>query len=399
MQDFQAKPYYKDSEHFKTFWSKGNGKLLQEWSGAELSFKDWDKFAPYFYQYDEVGDRVVRDVYFKSSFAEATSTIKNYIENGVDFNDPEIAESLKVLFKQTENIPDWLDWNLIEKGSEVCQIAGLNALIILRDYVLMGGYDYAYLNKPLILTGALKKGAVKRLADTLNFWVNVTRKDALQVHKKGYGFCITTRLIHSYSRLMILEKNKNWDTKNWGLPINSWDMMATYIGFSLMFLHGLQKLEVQITDEDEAGLFHLWKYIGYLIGIPNEILPNDKKEATEFFFMWTATQPSSDEDSKHLAKSLLDENLETPTLKYQFQRRNLRYLHVGLNWFLLDDETNKRLGIEEVKFPFAFAKFLKLRNRLFFRFASREKQIQIGASAQEKVLADYLKTAPRNKHH
>ncbi|WP_313030727.1 hypothetical protein [Soonwooa sp.] len=96
---------------------------------------------------------------------------------------------------------------------------------------------------------------------------------------------------------------------------------------------------------------------------------------------------------------MLDENLETPTLKYQFQRRNLRYLHVGLNWFLLDDETNKRLGIEEVKFPFAFAKFLKLRNRLFFRFASREKQIQIGASAQEKVLADYLKTAPRNKHH
>ena len=399
MKDYQAEPVFKDSEHFKNFWNNGNGKLLQEWSGAELSFDNWDKFAPFFYQCDDLGDQVVKDIYFKTSFKEATAIIKNYIENGVDFNDSSIPESVKNLFDQTQEIPDWVDWTRIEKGFELCQISGLNALIILRDYVLMGGYDYSYLNKPLILTGALKKGAVKRLADTLNFWVNVTRKDALKIHEKGYGFCITTRLIHSYSRLMILEKTKSWDTKNWGLPINSWDMMATYIGFSLMFLHGLQKFEVKIEDEDEDGLFHLWKYIGYLIGIPVEILPNDKKEATEFFYMWTATQPSSDADSVQLARSLLDENLESPVLRYQFQRRNLRYLHVGLNWFLLDDETNKRLQIPEVKFPFAFAKFLRLRNRLFFRYASREKQLKIGAEAQEKVLHDYLRTAPRNVHH
>ncbi|MFN3019667.1 hypothetical protein ACK1KB_01590 [Chryseobacterium sp. TY3] len=99
MQDYQVKPNFKDSQHFKTFWSKGNGKQLQEWSGAEVSFKDWEKFAPYFYQCDEVGDQVVKDLYFKSSFVQATSTIKTYIENGVDFKDPEIADSLKVLFK------------------------------------------------------------------------------------------------------------------------------------------------------------------------------------------------------------------------------------------------------------------------------------------------------------
>ena len=55
---------------------------------------------------------------------------------------------------------------------------------------------------------------------------------------------------------------------------------------------------------------NLWKYVGYLIGIPVEIIPNNKKEATEYFYNWTAIQPASDNDSTLLAKSLLDENLE-----------------------------------------------------------------------------------------
>jgi len=65
---------------------------------------------------------------------------------------------------------------------------------------LMGGYDYAYLNKPLVFTGALKKGALKRLTETLDFWINVTRSDAMDIHGKGYEFAIKTPLLHSYAR-------------------------------------------------------------------------------------------------------------------------------------------------------------------------------------------------------
>ncbi len=394
----KLEPFFQQEPHFKNFWNSGNGKQLQDWSGAQLSFSDFEKFTPFYYQCDELGDEVVKDLFFTKNFADAFSEINNHVRNGLDFNDENTLESVKKLFLQTETVPDWVDWNLIETGAELCRKASLNSLISLRDYSLMGGYDYSYLNKPLIFTGALKKGAVKRLSDTLEFWVNVTRKDALKPHQKGYEMCIKTRLIHSYSRLMILEKRKDWNSEKWGLPINSWDMMATYIGFSLVFLHGLQKLRIEISPEEELGHFHLWKYVGYLIGIPVEIIPNNKKEATEYFYNWTAIQPASDNDSTLLAKSLLDENLESTILKYHFQRRNLRYLHIGMNWFLLDEETNERLEIPKVKFPYAFANILKIQNKLFQKFNSREKQIKIGGDAQEKVLEDYLRTAPRNVH-
>lgn len=267
--------------------------------------------------------------------------------------------------------------------------SNLDSLISLRDYCLMGGYDYAYLNKPLIATEALKKGAVKRLSETLDFWINVTRYDALQIHQKGYEFAIKTRLIHSYARLSIRKHYHNWDTENWGEPINSWDMMATYIGFSLVFMHSLHKLGNTISAEEEKGLFHLWKYVGYLLGIPENLLPNDKQEATQYFYLWTSIQPPADEDSVLLAHSLLNESLINPALKYQFQRRNLRYLHICCTWFLLDDEVCHRLQIPEVSNKKAFPLVKRTLNKIYDRLVSREVRIRKGNTSQLKVLSDY----------
>ena len=202
MEDYSLQPRFKDSRHFKDFWTKGNGKKLIDFSGAEVNFKDFEKFAPFYYHVDEVGDEVVKDVYFTKKYSEASREIEQYIRNGISQNH-EAPESVKKLFTQTQKLPDWLDYTLIKAGAELCMRSNLDSLISLRDYCLIGGYDYAYLNKPLVATEALKKGAVKRLSETLDFWVNVTRYDALEVHKKGYEFAIKTRLIHSYARLSI----------------------------------------------------------------------------------------------------------------------------------------------------------------------------------------------------
>ena len=391
-------PEFEKAPHFINFWTKGNGKELKDWSHAELSFKNFEKFAPLYHSTDQLGDDVINEVFLNKSFHEAFALVNNYINHQNNSNENPLPESVNKLLNSTESIPEWVDWNAIEKGAELCRKASLNSLMTLRDYSLMGGYDYAYLNKPLIFTGALKKGAVKRLSDTLEFWVKVTRKNALKPLGEGYKYCLKTRLIHSYSRAMIKKNSPNWNFDKWGEPINTWDMCATYIGFSLVFLHGLHKLKIEISPEEEHGHFQLWKYVGYLIGIPAEFLPNSKKEATEQFYLWTAIQPPADQDSVMLAKSLLDENLESTILKYQFQRKNLRYLHVAMNWFLLDDEVNHRLNIPTVTAKNIFPSFIKLQNKLFQTLYSREKQISIGGKAQEKVLEDYLRTAPRNTH-
>ncbi|WP_294274187.1 oxygenase MpaB family protein [uncultured Chryseobacterium sp.] len=391
-------PRFSDSEHFRHFWTKGNGKQLIEFSGAEVSLDHFLKFASYAYHTDEAGDKVVKDIYFTRSFPEASKEIEQFIRNPVSERD-DVPESVKQLFLQTQKIPDWLDYTLLRSGAELCMRCNLDSLISLRDYCLMGGYDFAYLNKPLIITGALKKGAVKRLSETLDFWVNVTRYDALELHAKGYEFAIKTRMIHSYARLSIKKHYQEWDTENWGEPINSWDMMATYTGFSLVFLHSLHKLGNRFSEEEELGIFHLWKYVGYLLGIPEPLLPNNKKQATEYFYLWTSNQPSADQDSVLLAHSLLNESLENPILKYDFQRKNLRYLHICCTWFLLDNEVCQRLQIPDVPLKKAFPFTKRTLNKIYDTVVSRKERIRKGNASQMKVLNDYHSITQNSNFH
>lgn len=305
-----------------------------------------------------------------------------------------------------QEIPDWYDENLANIGARFCMRTGKNALIVLRDFTLMGGYDFAYLNKPLIFTGGLKKGAVKRLKDTLEFWVKVTRENAIKPNSEAYQLIVRTRLMHSYARLKIKEKAENWDFENWGEPINSWDMISTYTGFSLVFMQGLKKLGIIISEEEEKGMFHLWKYIGFLLGIPVKFLPENREDAVNQLYWWTSLQDKADENSVHLAEALLQENLDNTIYKYSFQRKTLLKLHQSMNWFLLDKEINKRLQIPQPNGIFAvFPKIILAGNKLSQKIyninqpSKYQKLVAIGNKEQMDVLADYIEHTPKDFHY
>ena len=397
----KTEPRFHNAPHFKNFWEKGNGKELIDWADFKPDINNFGKFSFLYHQVDELGDDAVQATYLKLPYPQASALVKKY--SATKITEPDDApESLKNLFLQMQEVPAWFNENLANIGARLCMRSGTSALIVLRDFVLMGGYDYAFLNKPLIFTGALKKGAVKRLKDTLEFWVYVTREDALKVNSEAYQLIVRTRLMHSYARLKIKEKGQNWDYEKWGEPINSWDMIATYTGFSLVLMQGLKKLSVKISEEEENGVFHLWKYIGYLLGIPAEFLPENKQQAVEHLYLWSSLQEKGDEDSVHLAKALLDENLENTIYRYPFQRKLLLNLHQSMNWFLLDKDINERLQIPKVAITSVFPRFIMKANQIaeqIFKLENEKKYrklVEIGNRDQMKVLEDYIKHTPKD---
>lgn len=388
MDPINLQPRYRDTAHFKNFWDKGNGKRLIEWSGAEVNFNEFTRYSSLYYQADELGDKVVRDFYHDKPYPKAAGELQRFLRQGLPAN-AHVPDSLRQLLLYSEDVPKWLDHRLLELGAENCMRSGLSAFISLRDYTLLGGYDYAYLNKPLVFTGALKKGAMKRLSETLAFWIDVSRYGALRIHGKGYEHAVKTRLIHSYARVQLKHHYQNWDCAAMGEPLNLWDMTATSNGFSLIYLHGLLKLGIDITEDEEKGVFHLWKYIGYLLGIPPEILPDNKKQAVERFYLWSSIQPPADEDSIALAQSLVRESLENPILKYSFQRKLLQYIHVSSAEYLLDDEVVERLKIPKMPGPLVFPHAVQLANQVAQRALSRQKLIEKGNKAQVSILKQY----------
>lgn len=64
----------------------------------------------------------------------------------------------------------------------------------------------------------------------MDFWTHVTRRNALEINQDGYQYAFRTRMIHSFSRIMIKEKHPAWNKEIWGEPINFADIVATSIG-------------------------------------------------------------------------------------------------------------------------------------------------------------------------
>ncbi|MEK5760821.1 oxygenase MpaB family protein, partial [Acinetobacter variabilis] len=86
-------------------------------------------------------------------------------------------------------------------------------------------------NQPLILTGALKKEAGTRLAETTKWWVDITEPQGLSRLSAGFTSTIYVRFIHALVRRQ-LKKSDRWDSEVWGVPLNQFDLAMTNLAFS-----------------------------------------------------------------------------------------------------------------------------------------------------------------------
>jgi len=384
--------YRTNTSSFAYYWSKGIGATLLQKLPDKLDLSAADQFIPLLMQVDHAGDALIRALHQSVGFKQGSALTLQYLQAPLSI-DPEHVNSLDGFFSSFEIKPKWVDDDKLRIGSELSRRPGISALIVLRDYCLMGGYESSAINKPLIYTGALKKGAVKRLTDTVEFWVNITREGAFEDNGAGIQNVIMTRMIHSFARVNILQST-NWESHKWGLPINTWDLLATNLGFSLVFIVGLRQLGIKPTAAEIEGLFHLWKYVGYLIGIPIALLPDTEEQAIEALYYWTMTQADGDEDSKSLAKSLMEEPYLASYPPYKIGRLLMKEIHLYYNQYLLGPYSCKILGLRNTWLGrIAHLNILKNKDneKKINQPGKRDLLVKKGGDAQAKVKEIYLK--------
>lgn len=373
------------SEGFEHYWTEGHGKALLNKIDRVPTLEDIQKYIPKLFEQDVLADEVVRELYLKLGYKEADSILQKVLKSGIDSETP---ECLVQLFTQMETIPIWFDKEKFYKGATFCRRSGALGLIVLRNYSLMGGYESSAINKALIFTGALKKGATKRINETTEFWIDITGEGAIERNGVGFKSCVRTRLMHAYARLMILQ-SPDWKNEAWGAPINQWDMVATNMGFSLVYMNGLNQLGYLLTEEENDGLFHFWKYIGYLIGIEADYLPNNEKEAIAQLYGWTMTQPPADTDTKTLAKALMVEPLTATYIKFTWQKKLVLKIHLGYNYFFLGKRSCQHMDLPSTVWRFypKLVRFIKSMDEFFVQRSNfiKRRRARRGRKTQQKI--------------
>lgn len=364
------------SPSFSHYWEKGRGVELLHQLKVVPSEVDMQQRIPLYFEWDKIADEVVKETFLKLPFLEAKQLFeKCFTENKLD---QERFPFAKQMVEEMRLSPDWLDVDMLHQGMQFCQRSGAFGLMVLRNYALMGGYESAAINKPLIYTGALKKGASKRLLETTEFWIQVVAPGAFESFQL-HQYALQTRLIHAFSRLQILEKT-DWDTNKWGIPLNAWDMIATNLGFSIVFLNGLRALGFKPSEKEVLGLFHFWKYMGFLIGIPHELLPDTEVKAIHELYLWTMNQPAADEDTFALALALKEEPLYADFPKYRLQKHLVKQVHLGYNAFFLGKES-----CSNMKLP--YSSFRMLPKIVRWRQHRIERKLQLNENFYAKAVS------------
>lgn len=275
-----------------------------------------EDLAPMKHTYDTLGERALH-ILDKISPPSASSGLpKSNLDAGKSSQVPERDmyallrdnadkdDVLKELWDEINTVPDWVDWEQINRGQEVFYRYAAPAIAGFAFQGLFGS-TVSILEIPLELKRLLNciiQGASYRPAETLvrtgGHSVKVARHRffetfqlLLQVAQSlegikpgGAGFITTVRVrfLHATVRSRILNLAKQrpsyFDTEKYGVPINDADMIQSLCAFSVNVLFmGLRSQGIYVRQQEAADYIALWRWVGYIIGGPTWCLETPEK--------------------------------------------------------------------------------------------------------------------------
>lgn len=317
----------------------------------KVSPTEVERYGDYLWESDVLADKLTH-AFQDMGMQKAMPMFNAAIEGRIAADSP---QELRNFIKEVETLPSWLDKRLLDVGARLAQRSGMLGEYILSCVSLMGGYRSAAANKPIAFTGQLDYMAPRRLAETAKFGFDVTRTGAMAIGAQGYKSSLKVRLMHAHVRMM-LDQSPKWRHDDWGLPINQADLIATNVLFSAVYLGGLRVMGLQISDEESLGTMHLWRYIGWLMGVDENLLPINEDDGTRMAWLAGVTQPGADEDSRMLGQALMNVPLQRAKNPLE---KGMAWLDMqfrsGLSRFVLGDPAGDDLGLPNNLFKYSIA--------------------------------------------
>jgi hypothetical protein len=203
---------------------------------------------------------------------------------------PDAPEELRTFIASMEEQPDWLDMDLVEEGARHSRISAA----FLAPYLTRGAFIATFINTyaalPMALTGALSdKRAARRVTETASFFAVTTLPGALDRHGIGFETTAHVRLMHSVVRFNALKRSAKWDQDVYGVPVPQVDQMpAGMINIYILAAGAVRAGRTEWTPRERA-IHEFVRYRCFLMGLPEDLLPEDPAGIVRVFHARAAT--------------------------------------------------------------------------------------------------------------
>ncbi|WP_280301248.1 oxygenase MpaB family protein [Nocardia abscessus] len=252
---------------------------------------------------DPLADAVV-EMARRRPAGEGRAMFEQALAQGIDtIGDP--PPELTAFFRGVEAPPYWADADQLDLAARVIGRTGPLGLAALSMGALLGGYLAHRVTKPLVITGDLDRMAARRIAETTEWFVQVTRPGALKPFAAGWTATLRVRLMHALVRAG-MSRRPDWDWEAWDHPVNQSQMAGTNALFAVAILSGSEALGARFTAREKAAVYHYWRVVGHLMGVDPEILLTDERDAARLMSVQAVYEfDAPDLDSQRLARALL----------------------------------------------------------------------------------------------
>lgn len=259
-------------------------------------------------RYTQIGDPLadaVAEMFRRLPPKQGRQMFELAVEQGIDaVTDP--PPELVAFFASVDPVPIWLDQHKLHLACQVIArtgvVAGFTSLAMLA---LTGGYLAGRVVKALTATGDLERMAPRRIAETTAWHSAVTSPGGLDRFAEGFKATLRVRLMHSLVRVG-LARRPDWRADLWDHPLNQGQLCGTIMLFSLAHLSGSQAMGLHFSAPERDAVYHLWRYVGLLMGCDPHLLPTNEFDAWKLFWLEADYEfRSPDNDSIRLAQALL----------------------------------------------------------------------------------------------
>ncbi len=259
--------------------------------------------ADAYLRHTTVGDPALDPVMEELAGLEPAA-LHRFVAAGIDRQDDALRDAPEALRQFFGNLgePAWLDPGAFRPGVRVFH---KNADLMLAAFVaavLVEGFS-TLIAKSFRITGRVA-ATERRLKQNNRQLLDIFMPGGLERDGDGWKLSIRVRFVHAQIR-RLLAHSEDWRGDEWGTPVSAAHLGLAISVFSKRLLDYSTLLGAQFDEEEKAGVLAVWRYAGYVMGIPEAVLYADSASATKIYTVGFAAEPPPDADSATMANALI----------------------------------------------------------------------------------------------
>lgn len=305
--------------------------------------RDW---VDMMWEADPLADAVVRDPSGKG----AGKAVRTLMTEGISALD-DVPPTVEALLTQLTTDPDWLDRDALDRAADVLARYTAQWGLVLGAASLLAGADNHIASKPLLLTGRYGNKPAVRSIEVGEWLSQVVRPGGMAIDAPGFQHTVRVRMIHAHVRRFI-DRGDDWDEPAWGVPIPQPYMAFTLAEFGHVSLAAMRHIGVELRQRDLDDIYHLWRYVGHLIGVDERLNPTDEADHIRIEQLYKLTSPGPDDYCRDFVRGLTEEYLAPqlatilPGPKAWREQAAVRLMY-GMSRVFLGDEAADALAVPD----------------------------------------------------